>query len=304
MKKTLIAVVGPTAIGKTSWAIQLARHFKTEIISTDSRQFYKEMKIGTAVPSKNELASAKHHFIQHRSIIDPWSVGDFEKSALNGLEELFTHHNLVIAAGGSGLYLKAMVEGLDQFPNVPPTIRQELNEEFSIKGLGNLQSQLKKADPEYYKQVDLQNPHRIIRALEIFRTCGRPYSSFLGKEVQNRHFGVFYLGIGAERSEVYRRINERVDMMMEAGLLDEARELFQYRDLKALQTVGYQELFQYIEGKWDLDMAVSEIKKNTRRYAKRQLTWLRKNDAIFWVDHKANVAEVIDKIETELKQSL
>lgn len=300
MKKTLIAVVGPTAIGKTSWAIHLAGHFNTDILSTDSRQFYKEMKIGTAVPSKTELASVKHHFIQHISIHDPWSVGDFEKAAMSTLEELFAYHDQVIAAGGSGLYLKALAEGLDDFPEVPAAVRQSLNEEFTSKGLIYLQEELKKADPEYFHQVDLQNPHRLIRALEISRSCGRPYSSFLGKNVVNRPFGVFYLGIGAERKEVYRRIDKRVDMMMEAGLLEEARELYTFRHLKALQTVGYQELFQFIEGKWELDKAISEIKKNTRRYAKRQLTWLRKNEAIQWIDYKEDVGKVIDMVEAQL----
>ena len=303
MKKTLLAVVGPTAIGKTSWAIKLARHYKTEIISTDSRQFYKEMKIGTAVPSESELAEAKHHFIQHRSIHDPWSVGDFEKAAISQLEEIFTQKDLAIAVGGSGLYLKALAEGLDEFPDVPPPIRQQLNEELSTKGLEFLQEHLKKADPDYYEQVDLQNPHRLIRALEVFRSSGRPYSSFLGKVKANRPFNVFYIGIGAERKEVYRRIDARVELMMEAGLLKEAAELISYKDLKALQTVGYQELFKYITGQWDLDTAIEEIKKNTRRYAKRQLTWLRKNDAILWIDHKEEIHELIAKIDTELSRT-
>ncbi len=304
MKKILIAVVGPTAIGKTSWAIKLARHFSTEIISTDSRQFYKEMKIGTAVPSETELAQVRHHFIQHRSIHDPWSVGDFEKAALKRLEELFTHNDRVIAAGGSGLYLKALAEGLDNFPDVPTSVRQHLNEEFETKGLAFLQEQLKIADPDYYVQVDLQNPHRLIRALEVFRSSGRPYSSFLDKGRIQRPFEVFYLGIGADRKEVYRRINARVDLMMEEGLLKEAGELIKYKDLKAMQTVGYQELFKNIEGNWDLERAIEEIKKNTRRYAKRQLTWLRKNDTIFWIDHQEEFDEVIGKIETELSQTI
>ncbi len=300
MKKTLIAVVGPTAIGKTSWAIQLARHFNTEIISTDSRQFYKEMTIGTAVPSEEELAEAPHHFIQHISISEPWTVGDFERAALKLLQDLFLQHKVVIAAGGSGLYLRTLAEGLDEFPKVPPAIRQSLNAEFKLKGLTYLQELLQNADPKYYQEVDLQNPHRLIRALEVFKASGQPYSAYLGKNLIKRPFNVLYLGIGAEREEVYHRIDKRVDRMMEAGLLNEARELFKFKGLKALETVGYQEIFQFLEGKWDLERAVSEIKKNTRRYAKRQLTWLRKNDAIIWIDHQESIGKVIDKIENEL----
>ncbi|MEN8789242.1 MAG: tRNA (adenosine(37)-N6)-dimethylallyltransferase MiaA [Flavobacteriaceae bacterium] len=304
MKKTLIAVVGPTAIGKTTWSIQLARHFGTEIISTDSRQFYKEMAIGTAVPSSAELAKAPHHFIQNRSIDEPWSVGDFEKAAMRLLEDLFLQHNIVIAVGGSGLYLKALAEGLDEFPEIEPGIRQELNSEFRKQGLAYLQELLENADPEYYRRVDLQNPHRIIRALEVFRTSGQPYSSYLGKARKKRPFNILYIGIGAERKEVYRRIEKRVEMMMEAGLLDEARMLLKNKDLKALQTVGYRELFQYLEGKWDLDKAVAEIKKNTRRYAKRQLTWLRKNEEVFWIDHKEDFGKVINLVENRLRKEI
>ncbi|MEN8800283.1 MAG: tRNA (adenosine(37)-N6)-dimethylallyltransferase MiaA [Flavobacteriaceae bacterium] len=304
MKKTLIAVVGPTAIGKTTWSIQLARHFGTEIISTDSRQFYKEMTIGTAVPSSAELAEVPHHYIQNRSIDEPWSVGDFEKAAMRLLEDLFLQHNIVIAVGGSGLYLKALAEGLDEFPEIEPGIRQELNSEFRKQGLAYLQELLENADPEYYRRVDLQNPHRIIRALEVFRTSGQPYSSYLGKARKKRPFNILYIGIGAERKEVYRRIEKRVEMMMEAGLLDEARMLLKNKDLKALQTVGYRELFQYLEGKWDLDKAVAEIKKNTRRYAKRQLTWLRKNEEVFWIDHKEDFGKVINLVENRLRKEI
>ncbi len=301
MNKTLIAVVGPTAIGKTTWAIELARNYGTEILSTDSRQFYKEMTIGTAVPSLAELAAVPHHFIQHRSIDDPWSVGDFERAALRLLEDLFQRHNIVIAVGGSGLYLKALAEGLDEFPEVAPIVRQILNEELGDKGITHLQELLKKADPEYYQQIDLQNPHRLIRALEVFRASGRPYSSYLGKGRKKRQFNVLYIGIGAEREEVYRRIDRRVEMMMEAGLLNEASRLLQFKELTALQTVGYQELFKYFEGVWDLNEAVAEIKKNTRRFAKRQLTWLRKIDDILWINHKDAFEGVIDKIEKKLK---
>lgn len=303
MKKTLIAVVGPTAIGKTSWAIELARYFGTEIISTDSRQFYSEMKIGTAVPSKAELAEIRHHFIQHRSIQEPWSVGDFEKAALRLLQDLYKNRELLIAVGGSGLYMQALAEGLDEFPEVDPAIRTALNEEYKSKGLAELQLQLEQEDPEYYGRVDLQNPHRLIRALEVSRTSGRPYSSYLKKSKISRPFRTLYLGIEAPREEVYDRIEKRVDKMMESGLLEEARGLFAHKELKAMQTVGYQELFRYFEGEWELDRAVAEIKKNTRRFAKRQLTWLRKNDAILWIGRKDPIKEVVNKIENQLKSA-
>jgi len=303
MKKTLIAVVGPTAIGKTSWAIELARYFGTEIISTDSRQFYSEMKIGTAVPSEAELAEIRHHFIQHRSIQEPWSVGDFEKAALRLLQDLYKNRELLIAVGGSGLYMQALAEGLDEFPEVDPAIRTALNEEYKSKGLAELQLQLEQEDPEYYGRVDLQNPHRLIRALEVSRTSGRPYSSYLKKSKISRPFRTLYLGIEAPREEVYDRIEKRVDKMMESGLLEEARGLFAHKELKAMQTVGYQELFRYFEGEWELDRAVAEIKKNTRRFAKRQLTWLRKNDAILWIGRKDPIKEVVNKIENQLKSA-
>ncbi|MDX1720548.1 MAG: tRNA (adenosine(37)-N6)-dimethylallyltransferase MiaA, partial [Salegentibacter mishustinae] len=278
----LINIVGPTAIGKTSLAIQLANKFNTEIISADSRQFYKEMSIGTAVPSAEELQAAKHHFIQHISIEDNYNVGDFESEALKKLDELFKNNKIVIMVGGSGLYTKSVLEGLDYFPEVSLEIRQELNLKLEKEGLDSLQQQLHKLDPDYYKIVDLENPHRVIRALEVCISSGKPYSSYLNQPKKKRNFTAISIGLSAEREIIYDRINRRVDLMITEGLMDEAKALFPKRELNALNTVGYKELFSYLEGKDSLETAVSEIKKNTRRFAKRQLTWFRKDQEINW----------------------
>ena len=296
MKKTLISVVGPTAIGKTSLAITLAQYFDTEIISSDSRQFYKEMHIGTAVPSSGELAAVKHHFIQHKSIFDSYSVGDFERDALQTLEELFAKRPVVVMVGGSGLYNDAVTRGLDEFPDVDPGIRRRLNKRLNEQGLEKLVSELEYLDSHYAQKIDRANPHRVIRALEVCLGTGRPYSSFLAKKRKTREFNSVSIGIRADRETVYRRIDERVLKMMDDGLLLEAKALYEHRHLNALRTVGYQELFDYLAGKQSLDSAVAEIQKNTRRFAKRQLTWLRKNDKVLWtafdIDRKALVAAV------------
>jgi len=298
--KYLIAIVGPTAIGKTSMGIELARHFNTEIISADSRQFYKEMQIGTAVPSKAELKAARHHFIQHISVEEDYSVGDFERDAIQRLQELFLKHDVVVMVGGSGLYIDAVVKGLDEFPEVDPQIRLNLKEELEQEGLGNLQEELKTLDLEYYSEVDLQNPQRVIRALEICRGTGKPYSDFRKKNTKNRFFDTLYVGISAEREIIYERINRRVDIMMQQGLLEEVKSLFMKRELNALNTVGYKEIFKYLDAQWDLDTAVSEIKKNTRRFAKRQLTWFRKNKAINWFDAETPPNEIITAIQKKI----
>ena len=298
MTKTLISVVGPTAIGKTKLAIELAQYYKTEILSADSRQFFKEMNIGTAVPSIVDLAAAKHHFIQHKSIHDPYSVGDFEKEAIALLDELFQRHDVIILVGGSGLYVDAITKGLDNFPQVNQEIRENLNKELQTKGVTALQEQLKSLDLDYYNKVDIQNPHRLIRALEICIGTGKTYSSFLNKEKTKRSFKVLSVGINAERESIYKRINERVDLMIENGLINEVKALIEYKHLNALQTVGYKELFNYFDGLWDLEFAISEIKKNTRRFAKRQLTWFKKTESILWVDYRDDVATIISKIES------
>lgn len=299
-KPNLIVVVGPTAIGKTSLSLALATHFKTEILSADSRQFFKEMSIGTAAPSEAELATAPHHFIHHISIDDDYSVGDFEKEALEKLDSLFkTHHN-VIMVGGSGLYVDAIIKGLDEFPEVEGHIREELNERLENEGIESLQTELEKLDPEYYSEVDKYNPHRIIRALEICIGAGKPYSSFRKNKKPKRTFNTVLVGLTADRAIVYDRINQRVDIMMEEGLLEEARALYFKKDLNALNTVGYKELFKYFEGEWSLEKAVEEIKKNTRRFAKRQFTWFRKNEEIKWFNYDTPVAEIINSIEESL----
>lgn len=297
MNKNLIVVVGPTAIGKTSLSIALARHFNCEIISADSRQFYKEMSIGTAAPSLDELKQAKHHFIQHISIKNEYSVGDFEKDALDKLSELFKNNDYAILIGGSGLYIDAVTKGLDLFPVIDIKIRQELQKEYNDKGIENLQQQLKVLDPLYYEKVDLNNTHRVMRALEVCIGSREPYSSFLTKPRKKRPFNTIKIGITAERQTIYDRINQRVELMVEMGLLDEVKSLYPYKSLNALNTVGYKEIFKYLDEEWGLDFALSEIKKNTRRFAKRQLTWFKKDLEINWYDYKENIESIITHIK-------
>ncbi|MGB7394319.1 MAG: tRNA (adenosine(37)-N6)-dimethylallyltransferase MiaA [Pricia sp.] len=300
--KTLVSVVGPTGIGKTAHAISLAQHFDTDIISSDSRQFYKEMQIGTAVPSDDELAAARHHFIQHKSIFDSYSVGDFERDALRTLETRFKEKDVVIMVGGSGLYNNAVTEGLDEFPPIDPAIRQELNLTLKKDGLKALQAELKKRDAAYHEQVDLENPHRLIRALEVSIGTGKPYSSFLLQKRKVRPFRTVTVGFEADRAIIYERINQRVDVMVAEGLVAEANHLLPHRKLNALQTVGYKELFQYFDGQWTLDFAISEIKKNTRRFAKRQLTWFRRNEDTVWVPFDIAEKDLIAAVENMLKK--
>ncbi|MCH4824207.1 tRNA (adenosine(37)-N6)-dimethylallyltransferase MiaA [Gramella lutea] len=300
MNNNLINIVGPTAIGKTSLSIRIAQHFNTEIISADSRQFFKEMKIGTAVPEKEELASVKHHFIQHISVKDNYSVGDFERDAILKLSELYNSHNTVVMVGGSGLYTKAVTEGLDNFPKVDPEIRKNLNEHLENDGIDWLQQKLFALDPEYYKTADVQNPHRLIRALEICISTGKPFSSFLDQEKPQRNFETISIGLTADRELIYDRINRRVDLMIENGLLEEAKELYPNRHLNALNTVGYKELFQYFDGEINLETAISEIKKNTRRFAKRQLTWFRKDESIKWFEYDEDPKVILEFIESKI----
>lgn len=297
MTKTLISIVGPTAIGKTALSIKLAQYFKTEIISADSRQFFKEMNIGTAVPSIEEQQAAKHHFIQHISIKDSYNVGDFERDAISKIIEIHKKNDVAIMVGGSGLYVKAITKGLDNFPDVDEDIRLELNQKLKNEGLEKLQNQLKELDLKAYNTIAIDNPQRLIRALEICIASGQPYSSFLTNAYKSRPFNTISIGLNAERSIIYERINERVDMMVNNGLVAEAKELLPYKHLNALNTVGYKELFNYFEGKWTLDFAISEIKKNTRRFAKRQLTWFRKDDTIKWFDYTSDINQVIEYIE-------
>jgi len=300
MSNHLISILGPTAIGKTSLSIKVARHFQTEIISADSRQFFKEMSIGTAVPEKAEFEAAPHHFIQHISVEEKYSVGDFEKEAIKKLETLFKEHSVVIMVGGSGLYVKAVTEGLDEFPQADPEIRKNLNEHLEKDGIDWLQKKLFVLDPEYYKIADVQNPHRLIRALEICIETGKPFSSFLNQKKPERNFKNIHIGLMADREMIYDRINKRVTLMIENGLVEEARNLYSQKDLNALNTVGYKELFQYFDGKTDLETAISEIKKNTRRFAKRQLTWFRKDPKIKWFDLNEDPENIFRYIESQI----
>ncbi len=302
-KKHLIVIVGPTAIGKTSLSIQLAKYFKCAIISADSRQFYKEMSIGTAAPTADELKQAKHYFIQHKSIKEEYTVGDFEKEAIQTINELFKTHEQVVLVGGSGLYVDAITKGLDSFPEVDPEIRKQLQEEYHHSGISHLQKQLKQLDPEWYQKIDLQNTHRVMRALEVCIASGVPYSSFLNKPKPKRPFTTIKIGITAERPIIYDRINQRVDIMVKEGLLDEVKSLYPHKTLNALNTVGYKEIFKHMDGEWDLEMAISEIKKNTRRFAKRQLTWFRKDQEINWFDYKATTNSVITFVKEEIETS-
>ncbi len=300
MEKTLISVVGPTAIGKTAMAISLALHFDTEIISSDSRQFYKEMLIGTAVPVQQELQTVKHHFIQHKSIFDVYSVGDFERDALQLLNKLFSEKDIVVMVGGSGLYNDAVTKGLDKFPKIDPDIRKQLNKVYEENGIEKIQEHLKVADSAYYQKVDKENPHRLIRALEVCIGTGKPYSSFLAKAKISRPFRTIIIGLKADRQSVYDRINTRVDDMIAQGLVSEVEKLKKHRNLNALQTVGYKELFNYFEGIWTLDFAISEIKKNTRRFAKRQMTWFKKNENTVWVPYDIGSQGLISRVENEV----
>ncbi|WP_179349747.1 tRNA (adenosine(37)-N6)-dimethylallyltransferase MiaA [Winogradskyella pacifica] len=297
----VIAIVGPTAIGKTALSIKLAQHFNSEIISADSRQFFKEMAIGTAVPSKEELSAAPHHFIQHKSIKEYFSVGDFEREAISKINDLHQKNPIVVMVGGSGLYVKAVTKGLDYFPEVDANIRENLNLQLENSGLIPLQEQLKTLDFEAYNTIAIDNPQRVIRALEICIGTAKPYSSFLTNSEKNREFKTISIGLSADRSMIYDRINQRVDIMIANGLLEEAKALLPYKDLNALNTVGYKELFAYFEGESTLEFAISEIKKNTRRFAKRQLTWFRKDDAITWFDYETNIDAILNHIDTQIK---
>lgn len=294
-QKTLISIVGPTAIGKTNLAIAVAKNYNCEIISCDSRQFFKEMKIGTAVPSDVELAQVKHHFIQNKSIHDTYSVGDFERDGLAFLEEYFKNNNICVMVGGSGLYERAITIGFDQFPDVDPQIRENLNQELEEYGIERLQEELKLSDPIYYNEVDIHNKQRVTRALEITRGTGKPFSSFRNQNLNPRPFNIIKIGLELPREEMYDRINRRVDIMLNEGLIEEVKALKPLKDLNALQTVGYRELFDYFEGKISKEFAIEEIKKNTRRFAKRQMTWFKKDSAVNWFS-PVEINQIIDFI--------
>ncbi len=283
-QKTLIVIAGPTASGKTAAGIELAKNLNTEIISADSRQFYREMNIGTAKPAPGELAQVKHHFINSHSITDNFNVGDFERQGLALLDELFKKKDKVIMVGGSGLYIKAICEGFDQLPDANLAIRERLNTDLEEKGINYLQEKLRIADPEYHAQVDLHNPQRVIRALEVYESNGQPFSLYRKANFKIRPFNVIKYGISRPREKLYERINQRVDEMIANGLIEEARTLLPSSHLNALQTVGYTEVFNYLNGKTDLPAAIAAIKQNTRRFAKRQMTWFNKDKEIKWLN--------------------
>lgn len=302
-KNTLIIVVGTTAIGKTAKAIQLAQHFNCDVVSFDSRQFYKEMSIGTAVPSQEELAAVPHHFIQHKSIFETYTVGDFEREAIQKLDALFAKNPVQVMVGGSGLYMDAVIRGFDDFPEVDQQVRQNIRAEYEKNGISHLQYLLKQVDGEYYKTLKkenpqtLENPQRLMRFIEVSVSSGKPYSSFLNQKKNSRNFTSIIVGLEAERHITYQRINDRVDLMVADGLIAEARELYPHKELNALQTVGYRELFEYFNDKLSLEKAIDLIKMNTRRFAKRQLTWFQRNPDTIWFDYKTPASEIIQRIE-------
>lgn len=282
--KELIVLVGPTAVGKTSEAIRLANFLKTDIISADSRQFYHELNIGVARPTTEELSLAKHHFVGHKSIQDSYNVGSYEKDALKKIEELFKKYDKLVLTGGSGMYIDVVCNGIDTLPDVDNEIREELNRIFKEKGILPLQEELKEKDPEYYSIVDTSNHIRLIRALEIIRQSGTTFSSLRTNTKQERPFKIKKFALQRDRKELIDRINLRVDIMINEGLIEEAREVYPFKGLSALNTVGYKELFNYFDGKISLERAIEDIKTNTRRYAKRQMTWFRKDNDIIWLD--------------------
>lgn len=301
--KYLITIIGPTAIGKTALSIQLANHYQCEIVSCDSRQFFKEMSIGTAVPNPTELAAATHHFIQNKSIFENYTVGDYEKEAITTIEKLFQTNDYVVLVGGSGLYVNAVLKGFDEFPEIDPAIRTEVNAKYEQLGIGYLQEQLQKLDPTYYQNITidnpqtLQNPQRMMRFVEVCIGSGKPYSSFLNQKKNNRSFTPILIGLEADRAVMYNRINQRVDIMINEGLLAEAKKIYPHKELNALQTVGYRELFSNFDGEIKLDFAIEEIKKNTRRFAKRQLTWFKRDTNTKWFDFLTPKEEIIKYVD-------
>ena len=282
VRKYLIVVTGPTAIGKTVFAIRLAQHFDTEIISADSRQFYREMKIGTAFPEPEELAAAKHHFVGNLSIKEEYNVAKYETEAIDKITELHRNNDYVILTGGSGLYIDAITNGIDDLPDHDPVLRKKLKSELEKIGMEAFGLKLKELDPEYFEVVDLQNPNRLLRAMEVCLQTGKTYTSLRRNQRKERKFDIIKIGLNTDRELLFRRISERVDNMMVKGLLEEVKSLMPFRDHNALNTVGYKELFTFLEGEVSLDQAVENIKTNTRRYAKRQLTWFKRDQEIEW----------------------
>jgi tRNA dimethylallyltransferase len=296
--KFLIVVAGPTAVGKTDLCIKIAKKFNTTIISSDSRQFFREMKIGTAKPTPAEQAEVEHHFVDNLSVMEDYDVRKFEQDALLLLNELFSDHQYVVMTGGSGLYVDAICNGFDEMPEIPSGVREELNNLYQREGLEKLQQMVKEADPVYYGQVDLQNPQRLIRALEVFQGTGTPFSAFRKKEKAERPFKIIKVGLERDRQELYERINLRMDQMIAEGLFEEAAGLFPLRHLNALQTVGYSEIFRFMEGEYDKEEAIRLLKRNSRRYAKRQMTWFKKDPEMVWF-HPSELGAIFELIEDQ-----
>ena len=304
-KKILIVLIGPTAVGKTRVAIELAQWLRTDIISIDSRQFYKEMSIGTAKPTDKERKTVPHHLVDFLSVTSPYDVKSFEQDALLSVEQVFGQHDYAVASGGSGLYAKVLCEGIDDMPQANEAIRQKLGLRYEKEGLEALINDLKKKDPTYYQQVDLKNHRRVLRALEVIECSGQPYSLYREKDQSvQRPFKIIKIGLNREREELYNRINLRVDLMIDKGLIDEAKRLYPFRNTKALQTVGYQEVFPYLDGQYDLEEAIRLIKRNSRRYAKRQLTWFRKDADIQWFSASQPLSTLREELQAYLKPIL
>jgi len=300
-KKTLIVIIGPTGIGKTDLSIELAKLFKTEILSSDSRQFYRELKIGTAAPTSNQLAQAKHHFIGNISIHDYYNVSMFENQAIEVLNNIFKSKDTAIMVGGSGMYIDAVCRGIDDMPDIDTEIRETLLNKYKTQGIEALRIELKRLDPEYYKKVDLKNYKRILRGLEICYQTGKTYTSFHTNTKKQRNFNIVKIGLFMDREELYNRINLRVDLMIDEGLVAEAKKYFPYRELNALNTVGYKELFQYFDKKISLDEAIRLIKRNTRHYAKRQISWFNRYNDINWFE-KGKDKEIIDFLKNTISK--
>ena len=307
MKNYLIVIVGPTAIGKTRAAIEIARHFHSEIVSCDSRQLYKEMKIGTAVPTVEELSAVPHHFIQNKSIFEDYSVGDYEREVLPLLDTLFIKNPVQVLVGGSGLYVDAVLKGFDEFPELSSEIKEEVENDYQKYGITYLQEELEKLDPQYFlflhnsNPQTLVNPQRMKRFVGVCKSSDMPYSSFLRKNESNRNFTPIIIGLEAHREMMYQRIENRVDQMMKDGLLEEVIQLYPYKHLNALQTVGYREFFSFLEDEISLATAVDEVKKNTRRFAKRQLTWFKRSENTKWFDYQSDLQNIIQHIKQQIQ---
>lgn len=301
MQKFLVVITGPTGIGKTSVSIDVARYFQSEIISSDSRQIFRELSIGTAVPDAEERKAVPHHFVHSHSLEEDYNASRFEKDVLELLEKLYMKHNMVLLVGGSMLYVDAVCKGIDLMPDADPEIRQKLKQQFENEGIESLRLQLKKLDPDYYKTVDLKNPNRIIHALEISIQTGKPYSSFRTETTKERHFKIIKIGLNCDRNELHNRINQRVDKMIESGLLEEARSVYDKKHLNSLNTVGYRELFSHFDGEISKEDAFGLIKRNSRRYARKQITWFRRDPEMQWFEPDETV-KIIEYISEKIKK--